>query len=172
MNSTTVLVSEPTPGETDGDNGRLYRWRFNLSTGSAREEALDDRRSDFPRVNEQYLGRPTRYGYTARLAPDPMPLFDSLIKYDLSNGSSQTHEFGAGRYGGEAVFVPRPGANAEDDGWLVTFVYDTGEETSELVVVDAQDVTAEPVARVLVPQRVPYGFHGAWVSQEQLMTSK
>ncbi|HEY9610767.1 hypothetical protein [Allocoleopsis sp.] len=32
--------------------------------------------------------------------------FDSLIKYDLSNGSSQTHEFEAGRYGGEAVFVP------------------------------------------------------------------
>ena len=168
LNSTTVLISEPTPGETDGDQGRLYRWRFNLRTGGVQEEALDDRLSDFPRVNEQYLGRATRYGYTARMAPDPMPLFDGLIKYDLSNGSSQTHEFGAGRYGGEAVFVPCPDATAEDDGWLVTFVYDTGEETSELVVVNAQDVTAEPVARVLIPQRVPYGFHGAWVSQEQL----
>jgi carotenoid cleavage dioxygenase-like enzyme len=39
-----------------------------------------------------------------------MPLFEGLIKYDFSSGSSQTHEFGAGRYGGEAVFVPRPGA--------------------------------------------------------------
>ena len=172
MSRTTVLVSEPTPGETDGDQARLYRWRFNLNTGSVQEEALDERPSDFPRVNEQYLGRPTRYGYTARLAPDPMPLFDGLIKYDLSNGSSQTHEFGTGRYGGEAVFVPRPGATAEDDGWLVTFVYDRGEETSELVVVNAQDVSAEPVARVLMPQRVPYGFHGAWVSQEQLMNTK
>lgn len=172
MSRTTVLVSEPTPGETDGDQARLYRWRFNLSTGSVREEALDDRPSDFPRVNEQYLGRLTRYGYTGRLAPEPMPLFDGLIKYDLSNGRSQTHEFGAGRYGGEAVFVPRPGATAEDDGWLVTFVYDTGEETSELVVVNAQDVTDKPVARVLIPQRVPYGFHGAWVLQEQLMNTK
>lgn len=169
MNSTKVLMSEEqTLGETEGDIGCLYRWRFNLSTGTVQEEALDDRFSDFPRVNEQLLGRPTRYGYAAKFAPSPMPLIDGLIKYDFSNGSSQTQEFGAGCYGGEAVFVPRPGATAEDDGWLITFVYDTGEDTSELVVVNAQDVTAQPVARVLIPQRVPYGFHGAWVPQEQL----
>jgi carotenoid cleavage dioxygenase len=119
-------------------------------------------------VNEQFLGRPTRYGYTAKLAPTPLPLFEGLIKYDLSSGSSQTHEFGQGRYGGEAVFVPRPGATAEDDGWLLTFVYDEAEKTSELVVVNATDVAVEPVARVVIPQRVPYGFHGTWVSQEQL----
>ena len=168
LNSTTVLISEQTPGETEGNTGRLYRWRFNLKTGTVREEALDDRPSDFPRVNEQFLGRAVRYGYTARLAPDPMPLFDGLIKYDFSRGSSQTHEFGTGRYGGEAVFVPRLGGTAEDDGWLITFVYDTATETSELVVVNAQDVIASPMARVLIPQRVPYGFHGIWVSEEQL----
>jgi len=167
MNSTTVLISEPTPGENEGSNVRLYQWRFNLSTGTVREEALDDRPSDFPRVNEQLLGRPMRYGYTAKFAPGPLPLFEGLIKYDFSSGSSQTHDFGARRYGGEAVFVPRPAAAAEDDGWLLTFVHDESSGTSELVVVNAQDVTAKPVARVLIPQRVPYGFHGAWVSEEQ-----
>ncbi|HEY9667994.1 MAG TPA: carotenoid oxygenase family protein, partial [Coleofasciculaceae cyanobacterium] len=103
-----------------------------------------------------------------KMAPNPMPLFDGLIKYDLSNGTSQTHEFGEGRYGGEAVFAPRPGATTEDDGWLMTFVHDEASGASELVVVDAQDVAAEPVARVIMPRRVPYGFHGAWVSEEQL----
>jgi carotenoid cleavage dioxygenase len=168
MNSTTVLMSQETPGEPEEDSSRLYRWRFNLSTGTVQEEALDDRASDFPRVNEQLLGRPMRYGYTAKIAPSPVVLFDGLIKYDFSSGSSQVHQYGAGRYGSEVVFVPRPGATAEDDGWLVTFVHDDGSGTSELVVVNAQDVTAEPVARVLIPQRVPYGFHGAWVSEEQL----
>jgi carotenoid cleavage dioxygenase len=91
-----------------------------------------------------------------------------LIKYDFSTGASQTLKFGSRRYGGEAVFVPRPGAVTEDDGWLLTFVHDEGSDTSELVVVNAQDFTAEPVARVLIPQRVPYGFHGTWVSEEQL----
>jgi carotenoid cleavage dioxygenase len=167
LNYTNVLMSKPTPVESEGDCAPLYRWRFNLRTGTVQEEALDDRSSDFPRINEQLMGRPTRYGYTARMSPDPSPVFDGVIKYDLSGGSSH-HEFGAGRYGGEAVFVPRPGAMAEDDGWLLTFVYDKGEETSELVVVNAQDMAAEPVARVLIPQRVPYGFHGTWVSEEQV----
>jgi carotenoid cleavage dioxygenase len=168
MNSTTVLMSDQTPIETEGDIARLYRWRFNLNTGTVREELLDERASEFPRVNEQLLGRPMRYGYAALFCAPPMPLIEGLIKYDFSNGNSQTHEFGAGRYGGEAVFVPRSGATAEDDGWLMTFVHDEGSGTSELVVVNAQDVTACPVARVIMPQRVPYGFHGAWVCEEQL----
>jgi len=76
-----------------------------------------------------------------------MPLFDGFIKYDLLTGGSQTHEFGSGRYGARSI-VPRTGATAEDDGWLLTFVHDEVEGTSELVVVMAQDMTAEPVARI------------------------
>jgi carotenoid cleavage dioxygenase-like enzyme len=168
MSSTNVLISDDTHPEPDGDIPRLHRWRFNLNTGKVREEMLDDVASEFPRVNENLLGQPTQYGYTGKIANSPVPLFDGLIKYDLSSGKSQIHEFRRGSYGGEAVFVPRPGATAEDDGWLVTFVYDTSEDASELVVVNAQDVTGKPVARVLIPQRVPYGFHAAWVSEEQL----
>ncbi|NJM72806.1 MAG: 9-cis-epoxycarotenoid dioxygenase [Scytonema sp. RU_4_4] len=171
MNSTTVLGSPDSQPDPEADIPRLYRWRFNLSTGKASEEMLDDVPSEFPRVNENLLGQKTRYGYTGRMAKSPMPLFDGIIKYDFSTGRSQTHEYVRGRYGGEPVFVPRPGAKAEDDGWLVTFVYDTAEKTSELVVISAQDMTGEPVARVIIPQRVPYGFHGAWVSEEQLRAS-
>ena len=53
----------------------------------------------------------------------------------------------------------------------MTFVYDSNEDKSELVVIDAQDITSKPVARVLIPQRVPYGFHGDWVSEEKLQKS-
>ncbi|QLE44284.1 9-cis-epoxycarotenoid dioxygenase [Nostoc sp. C052] len=166
MSSTTVLSSDESQLDPEGNIPRLYRWRFNLSTGTVREEMLDDVASEFPRVNENLLGRQTRYGYTNKMANNPLPLFEGIIKYDFSSGKSQTHNFGEGRYGGEAVFAPRPGATAEDDGWLITFVHDEGEDTSELVVVNAQDITAEPVARVIIPQRVPYGFHGTWVAGE------
>ncbi|MBE8999627.1 carotenoid oxygenase family protein [Nostoc sp. LEGE 12447] len=165
MSSTTVLISDDSQPDPEGNIPRLYRWRFNLSTGTVREEMLDDVASEFPRVNENLLGRQTRYGYSNKMANSSLPLFEGIIKYDLNSGNSQTHEFGQGRYGGEAVFAPRPGAIAEDDGWLVTFVHDENSNTSELVVVNAQDLTAEPVARVIIPQRVPYGFHGAWVAQ-------
>ncbi len=171
MNSTTVL-SQDSQSDPEGNIPRLHQWRFNLSTGNVREEMLDDVPAEFPRVNENLLGRQTRYGYAGRMTKDELPLFDGLIKYDHHIGMSETHEFGRGRYGGEAVFVPRTSLKGEEDeGWLITFVCDTREETSELVVVNAQDVTAEPVARVLIPQRVPYGFHGAWVSEEQLSAS-
>ena len=171
MNSTNVLVSQESQRDPEGDIPRLHRWRFNLSTGKVREEMLDDVPGEFPRVNENFLGRQTRYGYIAKMAKGSMPVFDGLIKYDFSSGKSETHEFGRGRYGGEAVFVPRPDATSEDDGWLIAFVHDENSGNSELVVVNAQDMSGEPAARLLIPQRVPYGFHGMWVSEEQLNAS-
>ncbi|MBV8887263.1 MAG: carotenoid oxygenase family protein [Chroococcidiopsidaceae cyanobacterium CP_BM_RX_35] len=181
MNSTDVLgMSETLEHHRESDTtddrndaARLYCWRFNLATGAVREEALDDCPSDFPRLNEQLTGRQTRYGYTARFAPSQAgesPRFDGLIKYDFATGRSETHEFGRGRYGGEGVFAPRTSAVAEDDGWLLTFVHNEIEGKSELVVVNAQDMNSEPVARILIPQRVPYGFHGIWVADEQMAT--
>jgi carotenoid cleavage dioxygenase-like enzyme len=167
MNSTTMFYS---PQDTDtnvdpqANITRLHQWRFNINTGTVRGEMLDDVPTEFPRVNENFLGRQTRYGYALKMG-------EGLIKYDFSNGKSQTHDFGRDRYGGEAVFVPFPNGTSEDEGWLITFVYDSQEDTSELVIVNAQDVNAKPVARVLIPQRVPYGFHGAWVSEEQLSAS-
>ncbi len=168
MNSTNVFVTDESDRLPDGDIPYLHRWRFNLKTGEVKEEQLDDVASEFPRVNEELLGRKTRYGYSARMAPGSFPLFDGLIKYDLDTGKSETCEFGKGRYGGEAVFAPRLNASSEDDGWLLTYIYDENTQTSELVVVNAQDMSGETVARVIIPQRVPYGFHAAWVTEAQL----
>jgi len=163
MNSTNVLVSGDQFRYPDADIPCLHRWRFNLSTGAVHEERLDDVPGEFPRINENLGGRKTQYGYVAKQALGPVPLFEGVIKYDFHSGKSQTHKYGQGRYGGEVVFAPRPGGTAEDDGWLVTFVHDEGTGTSELLLLDAQQVTDEPVAQVLIPQRVPYGFHGAWL---------
>ena len=167
MNSTNVLMSEDTASAKDDSTPRLHQWRFNLNTGTVTETMLDDVAADFPRINENFLGRANRYGYTGRMTGGSMPLFDGIVKYDLNTNKSQTHEFESGCYGGEAVFAPHPDGKDEDEGWLITFVRNSKEETSELVVIDAQNVTSEPVARVLIPQRVPYGFHGAWISSAQ-----
>ena len=63
--------------------------------------------------------------------------------------------------------MARSGSTEEDDGWLLTFVHDAV-GTTELVVLDAQDFGRGEVARVLLPQRVPYGFHGNWVSDRSV----
>jgi carotenoid cleavage dioxygenase-like enzyme len=163
MDRTDVLGgAEKTDGQGD-DGGRLTRFRFNLKTGASTEELLHPTPCDFPRVHPVRVGRPHRFTYAGRLAPsdDGTPRMDGVIKFDHQTNQGAERGWGPGRVGGEVVFAPRPGAEAEDDGWLMTFVYDEARGASELVVLKAQDLS--PVARVILPVRVPYGFHGDWV---------
>ena len=74
------------------------------------------------------------------------------------------HDFGD-RVVGEAVFVPRARAAAEDDGYLALFVSDSAGRSSDFVLLDAAHVDAEPVAVVRLPQRVPQGLHGNWIAR-------
>ncbi|GIL45175.1 hypothetical protein Vafri_2503 [Volvox africanus] len=70
--------------------------------------------------------------------------------------------------GGEAVFVPRTGATVEDDGYLVVYVYDSKADMSYMNIYNALTMSPTPVASLRMPRRVPYGFHGTWVTEEQL----
>jgi carotenoid cleavage dioxygenase len=146
-------------------NPRLHRWTLDLLDGSVKSEPLDDRIAEYPRVNESRVGRKHRYGYMvgAGEAPTWYGFGTAIYKYDQQTGAQEAHDFGEGNGCGEAVFVPRATATDEDDGYLMAFVYDAQRDVSELVLLDAQNVRGEPVARVQIPRRVPYGFHGNWV---------
>jgi carotenoid cleavage dioxygenase len=61
------------------------------------------------------------------------------------------------------VFVPRSDGSAEDDGWVLAYVYDANTDRSDVVVLDAQDFGGDPVATIHLPVRVPFGFHGSWL---------
>jgi carotenoid cleavage dioxygenase len=155
--------SEATLGGSGGpDSPKLYRWRFDLTKGDVEETPLDDLPVEFPRVNDRLLGRPAQFGYAMSAA------MGGLVKYDLKQGTRTGHDHGPGRLGGEGVFVPKPDAKHEDDGWLITYVYDQAQQHSELVVVDAREMNAPPRARVVIPARIPFGFHGVWVSADAL----
>lgn len=134
----------------------LHEWR--VGPGGVKERRLDDTTIEFPRINDAHIARDARYGYAAVAGEEE---FTGLVKFDLAKGTSERHGFGKGRFGGEPVFVPR--GKDEDDGWVVTFVYDAASKTSEVVVVAAQDFRGKPVARILLPGRVPHGFHGIWI---------
>jgi carotenoid cleavage dioxygenase-like enzyme len=146
-----------------------YRWRFNLRTGEVREGDIDDLNTEFNKTNPLYAGLKSRFAYHQRI-----PLleegghtlrFTGLVKYDNETGCRQQWDYGQGVFGSEAVYAPKTGAtrdDAEEDGYVVTLVTDTNDWSSRCLIFDATDVAAGPVARVTLPQRVPFGFHASW----------
>ncbi len=151
-------------------DARLHRYVFDLDTGTTTDTRLDDANTEFPSIDTRMIGKPARYAYTVHIADTETVLFDGLLRYDRVTGTRQDHRFGPGRYGSEAPFAPRDGSQGEDDGYLVSFVTDERTGRSEVEILDASDLTAGPVARVLLPQRVPMGFHATWVRADQLRT--
>jgi carotenoid cleavage dioxygenase len=145
----------------------LHRFRFDLAAGSVKEETLDERAMDFPRVADARVGRKHRFGFSLRFASEK-PGAESeagLLKLDLERGSSEAHEFGAGCVPGEPVFVPAAGADPNSDaGYVLSYVHDENTGRTQLVVLDASAFTSKPLARIALPQRVPYGFHGSWIA--------
>jgi carotenoid cleavage dioxygenase len=134
----------------------LWRWTLDLTTGVVAERQLDDRPAEFPRIDDRLAGLEARHGHVTGTSSG------SLLRYDLHTGEVAVHTFGAGRTPDEAAFAPaddRPGGA----GWLMTYVYDASTGTSDLVVLDATDLAAPPVATVHLPARVPHGFHGNWL---------
>ena len=143
----------------------LTRYTIDLESGAVREDRIAELPGDFPRVADAVAGREHRYGYVASGATGRQNAgeFDCIVKYDLQRGTSQRHDFGADHVCGEPVFAADPAGRAEDDGWLLTYVIDRATRETEAVVLDARNVAAEPLARIALPRRVPFGFHGSWV---------
>jgi carotenoid cleavage dioxygenase-like enzyme len=140
---------------------KLHRWRFNLKTGEVSERHLDDRILEFGTFNQRYAGRRSRYLYSTYSKPGWF-LFSGIVKHDLETGDSWELPFGEERYGSEAPFAPRIGATEEDDGYLVSFITDMTEDRSECILVDARDIEAGPVCRIILPHRISSGTHAAW----------
>jgi carotenoid cleavage oxygenase len=145
----------------------LDRWTIDLDAGKVIEERLDDRPQEFPRVDDRVVGRRHRYGYATHFGIDDEGIqLGGLVKHDLQAGTTEARSFGRGTHAGEGVFVPAADDAGEDEGWLLSVVYDEGRDASDLVVLDATDISGSPVATVTLPQRVPFGFHGSWIPDD------
>ena len=151
---------------------RLHRWQIDLNHGTVTEQLIDDRPADFGRVNDVLVGKESRYGYLMALDGEgnsEEPVYGpKLYQYDLANGNCAEHYLGEGTRGAEPVFVPATNASSEDEGWVLCLVHSETSGKSRLIIVDAQNFAAPPVATIELPFRVPYGAHGNWVADSEL----
>ena len=152
-------VREQPKGPNDGGTPTLDRWTVDKAAGKVREERLDDRGQEFPRVNETLLMSQHRYGYAVEIVNTDSG-FDSthLLKHDLRVGYDRGARLRQRRSRRASSSSCRPArATSEDDGYLMGFVYDPTRDSSDFVVLDAHDVAAEPVATVRLPRGCPSG---------------
>ncbi|KAL0311964.1 UNVERIFIED_CONTAM: Carotenoid 9,10(9',10')-cleavage dioxygenase 1 [Sesamum radiatum] len=155
---------------------RPYEWRLNIKTGQVKEKYLvaPDFALDFPFINHNFTGLENKYAYTqvvdsAASSAAGMVKYGGLAKVCLQEKGAEEyrkieyHMFPENTFCTGASFVAKQGAADEDDGWLITFVHNEDTNTSEVYIVDAKNISSEAVAKIRLPGRVPYGYHGAYM---------
>jgi len=148
--------------QNSGGPPTLERWYIDPRNEHLTREVLSDLPQEFPRVDPRVECHPHRYGYTVEFELERGP--GSLLKHDLQTGQILRHDVGPAGAASEGVFVP--GGPGEDEGYVLSVVYDADRDTSALRVIAAQDFAGPPVATVELPVRVPFGFHGNWVPSQ------
>ncbi|XP_028552287.1 carotenoid 9,10(9',10')-cleavage dioxygenase-like isoform X3 [Dendrobium catenatum] len=166
-------------------NFRLHEWRLNMKNGSVRNRYLtgSDLSIEFYMCNDLFVGLHNQYAYaqvvdSVASSICALPKYGGLMKLYLDEKDSTTmqqendnggsvkverHPLGANEFCSGAAFVSKLGGVQEDDGWIISFVHNEHTNTSQVHIIDAKNFKDDPVAKIILPKRVPYGFHGAFI---------
>lgn len=150
------------PTDQNKSPPKLYRMVIDLNNKTVKEFQLNEYTCEFPTFNRHYDTQKYQFIY-APVKLRSNNAFDALTKHDLLNNTVTIHEFGENFEIGEASFAPRISAQAEDDGYLMLFAYNKTTNTSDFIILDAQQMANNPLARIKLPRRVPHGLHGSWM---------
>jgi len=143
-------------------------------------ETIYKREPEFPVVPQAISGRRHRYAYTvgAHKEYETLPngkgkgANGSILKIDAEDpAQTEAYAFLPHEFVGEQVFCPKVGADVtqpgnEDKGYIVTFVEDRRNLTTDMVLFDVEGKGAlekGPVSRIRMPIWIPPGLHGAFV---------
>jgi all-trans-8'-apo-beta-carotenal 15,15'-oxygenase len=149
-------LPKPTPA-------RLTRLVLDPAAGKVESRTGPATGPEYPRFDIRRSGEDARYLYTLESdLQEDWGAFNMLMRHDLKQGTSRRIEAGKGRVLGEAVFVPHPGQDREDRGWLLMQGYDATRDENYLEVRDVD--TLDMAARVWTGQHFPLGFHGNFTS--------
>eukprot|EP00741_Cyanophora_paradoxa_P015840 tig00020904_g15292.t1 len=130
---------------TNGIPNYLYRFRVDTGTKKVSSRRLSERMVEFPAVNPDRFGRRHRYGYAAAPShPTAYGPHQAIGRVDVETGDEEWWSAGRDEFVTEPVFVGRPGAGDEADGWLLALLYDGARRASDLVVRPSPPCPAPP----------------------------
>ncbi|MEO8249494.1 MAG: carotenoid oxygenase family protein [Burkholderiales bacterium] len=140
--------------------GRLFRAIVQPERGSVELEQRAQVPCEFPQVAPSVQGRQHRFGYVlAAREGEPQT---RVAKIEVATGHIESTDVGEHCFPSEPVFVPREGAESEDDGYLLTLAYDAEADRSYVAVLDARQLDRGPLARATFDHHVPRPLHGTW----------
>ncbi len=127
---------------------------------------IEGRCCEFPSVHQERVGRPYRYMYMGAAHTDTgnAPL-QAILKIDLESVERQLWSAAPRGFVSEPIFVSRPNSEKEDDGWVLALVYDAAHHRSDVVILDACNLSQGPVARLHLKHHIPYGLHGSFTPE-------
>lgn len=143
--------------------GQLWRFAIDLNEETVERQLLEERCCEFPYVHPNHAGRPYRYLFMgAAHNPRGNAPLQAILKLDVTTGEEQLWSAAPHGYVSEPIFVPRSEDTGEDEGWVLTVVYDSSKHRSDVVILDGCDLNRGPVARLHLKHHIPYGLHGSW----------
>lgn len=157
---------------------KVKRWTIDMggSGDSYEEKTIFSYPGELPRIDTRYETLP--YNYAAMTLIDvpehkrtgkPLMGFQWIASFDV-NGRRKPQIYYAGDDCSisEPQFVPKHDKAVEGEGYLLAVVGHREGMRNDLVILDAQNLNAPPVATVALPIRIRDTGHGGWFSARQL----
>lgn len=158
----------------------VSRWIIDLASNGEgfEEERYSDVICEFPRIDDRFKTRKHRHGWISTFdytkpwdearAARPFMFMNTIGHFDFE--TKEMHRWWVGPESDlqEVQFVPRAAEVAEGDGWLMAIINRHAEKRSDLVILDALNIPAGPIATVHMPFAIRSGLHGNWIPESAL----
>ncbi|MBK1989785.1 carotenoid oxygenase family protein [Sphaerospermopsis aphanizomenoides BCCUSP55] len=146
--------------------GKLWRFNVNLSDNQVQSQLIDNRACEFPTIQPERVGKPYRYLYAAAAHhPTGNAPLQAIVKFDLESDKREIWSAAPRGFTGEPIFIPRPNSQQEDDGWVISVIYNAEHHRSDVVILDASDFQKGAVAKLHLKHHIPYGLHGSFTPE-------
>lgn len=169
------------PFDREAAKSHMTRWTVDYNSKGdefEKDEQLSNLVAEFPRIDDRYATQPHGHGWLPVMDPS-MPFngpnarasglrLNKLGHMNFKTGKESTWFCGPDSLIQEPCFIPRTPTAPEGDGYIVALVDDIVRNYSDLVMLDAQNLEAGPLARIKLPFRLRQGLHGNWADEREL----
>ncbi|MCU0821373.1 MAG: carotenoid oxygenase family protein, partial [Spirochaetes bacterium] len=139
----------------------MTRFKIDPSEKIIQSSLLSEYPAELPKINPLKTTHRHRYIWSGATSNSWIgPFLSGVSKIDIESGRTLFRDF-LPDLTSEPMFVPKPGSSVEDEGWVILPLYIADKHNSDLLVLDAADLST--VCRAKLPHHQPQGYHGSWV---------